>query len=185
MSCTQRNPYWKSPHERGEKIVEDANKCIFSPCERYRYALRHRWDELYIEKALVWIGLNPSTADARVLDPTLRRIRIFTQREGFTAFWMLNLFALRSPYPEILRNATDPVGKHNDRWIARKVAKAERIVVCWGNACPVILRGRIEAVHALLEAREADVCCLGRNRDGTPKHPLYLSGRTKLEAYAW
>jgi hypothetical protein len=63
------------------------------------------------------IGLNPSTADHRKLDPTLRRVRNFAQKWGLGGFVMLNLFAYRATEPRDMKRAEDPVGPKNDRYI--------------------------------------------------------------------
>jgi hypothetical protein len=75
------------------------NECTFSPDRRHRYSLIHRINPLLGDRLIMWIGLNPSTADESQLDPTLTRIRSFSEREGYDGFWMANIFALRTPYP--------------------------------------------------------------------------------------
>jgi hypothetical protein len=74
--------------------------CTFSPDRKHRYSLVHRWNPLFGDRLILWIGLNPSTADEAQLDPTLTRIRSFSQREGFDGFWMANLFGRCTPYPK-------------------------------------------------------------------------------------
>ena len=91
---------------------ESGNECVFSKCRTWRYVLKHTWRDLLDteERALVWIALNPSTADENQLDPTLRRIRGFTMAEGGNTFYMLNLFAFRATDPRNLKAAADPIG---------------------------------------------------------------------------
>ncbi len=83
------------------------NLCHFLSDRRHRYSLVHRWNPLLGDRLIMWIGLNPSTADEQQLDPTLTRIRGFSQREGFDGFLMTNLFGLRTPYPDEMMK--DPV----------------------------------------------------------------------------
>ena len=62
---------------RGATCAVD-NECTFSPDRRHRYGLVHRWNPLFGDKLVLWIGLNPSTADEAKLDPTLTRIAAFS-----------------------------------------------------------------------------------------------------------
>ncbi len=74
-------------------------------------------DPLLPLRRIMWIGLNPSTADEQQLDPTLRRIRGFSQAWGFTAFVMTNVFAFRATVPADMKAQADPVGQDNDYWL--------------------------------------------------------------------
>jgi hypothetical protein len=78
------------------------NECEFSPCRRWRYVLTHRFDGDMFGSGngrVVWICLNPSTADEQRLDPTIRRIRAFSKVWGFSSFSVLNLFGWRATKP--------------------------------------------------------------------------------------
>lgn len=156
------------------------NACHFSPCRTYRYSLEHRFDELAWSphvRLLPWIGLNPSTADERQLDPTLRRIRGFTlNRQGpegpYDGFVMLNLFAFRATLPAVMKAAADPIGAENDAIIRRYAQAAGCVVACWGAHGEHL--GREQQVLAMLRSLDVEIHCLGRNANGSPRHPLYL-----------
>ena len=120
--------------------------------------------------------LNPSTADERRDDPTIRRCVGFARRWGFGGVEIVNLFALRASDPRVLRRAGDPVGAANDRHIARAAARATLVVLAWG-ACGR-LRGRSAEIRARL-SRPAPRC-LGLTRSGEPRHPLYLRADARL-----
>ena len=152
------------------------NPCHFSPDRRHRYSLVHRWNPLFGDRLILWIGLNPSTADEAQLDPTLTRIATFSKREGFDGFWMANLFALRTPYPEEMMAAPDPVGPENDTALLAAADRCERIVAAWG-ACGVY-QARADAVAHLFTGRE--LWCLGTTQEGHPRHPLYVAGKQAL-----
>lgn len=117
------------------------------------------------------IGLNPSTADAKRDDPTIRRCIGFARAWGFGGVWVLNLFAFRATYPEDLKAAADPVGPNNDRWLRRVARECPRVVACWGNDGAFLARS--ERVQALLGPR---LEVLRMNASGEPAHPLYLPG---------
>lgn len=80
---------------------------IISKDYKYRYILSRIWDIQLPQ--IVFIGLNPSTADALIDDPTQRRLIRFAQDWGYGGQTTVNLFALRSPYPEDLRKSEDPI----------------------------------------------------------------------------
>lgn len=152
------------------------NPCHFSPDRRHRYSLVHRWNPLFGDRLILWIGLNPSTADEQQLDPTLTRIRAFSQREGFDGFWMANLFALRTPYPKEMMADPDPVGPENDAALLAAAERCERIVAAWG-VCGEF-QARADAVARLLAGRE--LWCLGTTQEGYPRHPLYVAAKQPL-----
>ena len=145
---------------------------LFDPARRYRYRLTRTWDPSL--PTVTFVMLNPSTADAERDDPTIRRCTSFARTWGFGALVVVNLFALRTPYPDRLRRARDPVGPDNDRHILRAVRASHTTVLAWGAHGAI--RGRDGEVLALIARRQ--VCrirrCLGVTRGGQPRHPLYL-----------
>ena len=76
----------------------------FSRCGRYRYSLWRRWEE--DAPYVLWICLNPSTADAEEDDPTLRRCMGFAQDWGYGASYTANLFAWRATKPQDMMKAS-------------------------------------------------------------------------------
>lgn len=92
-----------------EQITKAAQ---LSDCGTYRYRLSRHWD--VTRAALVYVMLNPSTADAEVDDQTIKRCMHYARREEFGGIEVLNLYALRSPYPAALWAHPDPVGPEND-----------------------------------------------------------------------
>lgn len=97
----------------------------FSACRNYRYALWRIWD---IDKPLVmFIGLNPSTANETTDDPTIRRVVDFAFRWGYGGVYMMNLFAWVTPYPGELATSPDPLGD-NDGWLGRIAGNCEKII---------------------------------------------------------
>lgn len=153
------------------------------PERKYRYRLWREWDAA--PTRLLWVMLNPSTADETVLDPTLRRVEGFTRAWGYGGFMVVNLFALRSTDPRGLYEHTSPIGESdglfnvNDDEIQTAANRAASIVVAWGGE--KIARDRARAVLALLHSRKLG--CLGVNSDGSPKHPLYLASASKVQEF--
>jgi hypothetical protein len=152
----------------------------FSPCGRYRYLLWRAWSD---GPRAVWIMLNPSTADENAEDPTIRRCIGFTRSWGLSGLFILNAFALRSTDPKALYGAEDPAGPLNDVFLRvggwRALNEKAPIVCAWGTHAQRL--GGAARVLAVL--RHRPLSCLGRNRDGSPKHPLYLPASSELVAY--
>lgn len=75
----------------------------------YRYMLTREWDE-HGDK-ICWVMLNPSTADETLDDPTIRRVRSFSQREGYGSLVVVNLYAMRATDPKgLIGSVVDNVG---------------------------------------------------------------------------
>lgn len=121
----------------------------------------------------MFIGLNPSTADERVDDPTLRRTMDFARRWGYGGVGNGNLFAFRATDPKDMMAADDPVGPENDAWLDRLAAEAGLVVAAWGNGGGFL--GRSQAIRSRLE----NLHCLKVNASGEPAHPLYQRADTR------
>lgn len=145
---------------------------VIDPTGRYRYSLVRAWDD-GLPRACFCL-LNPSTADARRDDPTLRRCAGFARAWGFGSIEVVNAFAFRATDPRALRAAADPVGPGNDRAILRAARRASIVVVGWGNAGA--LEGRSDAVRRLLSGFDART--LGLTKQEEPRHPLYVARNT-------
>ncbi len=138
----------------------------FSRCRNYRYSLSRRWAEGH--GRVLFIGLNPSRADHRRDDPTVRRCVGFASDWGYREMELVNLFAYRSPQPAQLKRAADPVGSNNDRWIRRASARADRVVACWGT------HGEFGDRASQVLRELSDLYCLRVTKNLQPAHPLYL-----------
>lgn len=138
----------------------------------YRWNLYRRWWHPPQPQSIVtWIMLNPSTADAQVDDPTIRRCIAYSERWGHSALRVVNLFALRSTAPALLRTAADPVGPVNDDAIMWAVRQASLVMAAWGTHGAYMNRDK--NVRAMLRTAGVEVHCLGVSRAGYPLHPLY------------
>ncbi len=150
----------------------------FDDSGAYRYTLGRRWKPG--GRRVCFCLLNPSTADERVLDPTLTRCLGYARRWGFHAMDVTNVFALRSTDPAGLRLVGDPIGTGNDAAIIRHAKRADLLVAGWGT------HARLCGRHARVVELLREVCepmCLGVTKHGFPKHPLYL--RADLEPVAY
>ncbi len=169
-------PKW----EAGGLKLAVTSGATLSDCRKYRYRL---WREWGAGPALTFVMLNPSTADATLDDPTIRRCMGFARAWGFGRVEVVNLFAWRSPKPYDLLRPNDPVGPLNDAAIEDVTSGSKRIVLAWGSHQEIrkILAPRAEVVFEKLKKLRVPIGNLGTNSDGMPKHPLYLSNETQYQ----
>lgn len=152
---------------------------VISSCGQYRYLLSRPSEAGFLPErgTALWIMLNPSTADADIDDPTIRRCRSFSRLWGCAGLTVANLYALRSTDPAALRHHIDPVGADNDATLQRVAAEYGDAICAWGaNADP----GRANAVTRMLREAGARLWCLGTTKAGAPRHPLYVAGTQEL-----
>ena len=97
----------------------------------YRYGLSRVWDKS--RPYVLFIGLNPSTADENKDDPTIRRCVDYVCKWGYGGLKMANLFAYRATLPSDLRKAKEPIGVDNDKYIKELSKSAAITIVAWGN----------------------------------------------------
>lgn len=150
---------------------------FISDCERFRYSLTRTWDSS--KPHVLFVLLNPSTADAEVDDATVRVATSFAKRWDKGGLKFVNLFAYRTTYPSQLLKAADPVGPLNNETLLEYARDASKIVVAWGTNGTYM--GRDKDVMRLLE--DYDLWCLGRTKDGHPRHPLRMKLDTPLELF--
>ena len=140
----------------------------YSEDKRYRWWYERRWGP---GDALCWVGLNPSTGDTTGrARPTLGRVVDRARGWGLDAVIVVNLFSYRSTDPRALKrwaSQGDIVGGMTDDVIIEKSRRAAKTLAAWGGQGSLLRRG--ERVTQLLR----DPLCLGRTRNGEPRHPLY------------
>jgi hypothetical protein len=147
----------------------------FGSNNKYRYALGRCFFTVPGNKNVSFVMLNPSTADAGVSDPTVRRCEGYAKLWGFNQLTVLNIFALRSTDPKKLYSDPDPVGPDNDENILAACRRSDLVVCAWGVHGKFMGRG--EKVLKLV--KKFDPTYLKLTKDGIPSHPLYLKGSLK------
>ena len=138
----------------------------------YRYSLTRVWNSAL--PMITFVLLNPSTADAVELDPTLQRCVNFAKREGYGGMLILNLYAFRTKDPKVMMAAADPVGPDNDHVLSQATGT---VVAGWGMNAE---QARVAQVLRLLPRLHA----LGVTKRGHPRHPLYLRSDSPLIEWA-
>lgn len=160
---------------RGDAVMSDDG--------RYRQIMRRWLGETFPESYILFIGMNPSTADASVDDPTCAREWTFARREGFSAMVKCNVGDYRATDPKMLvASGVVAVSSANLPAIRAAASGAGRVVLCHGKLNKALAHAGRELVAAL-RSDGVELWCFGTNADGSPKHPLYLRGDTQLVRY--
>lgn len=157
---------------------------LVSECGRYRWWLTRTWAP---GPRVVFVMLNPSTADAREDDPTIRRCIGFARAWGFGGVAVANLFPWRATDPDDLvaahRRGEDVACRdERDRHLARLLlgGREVRPVAAWGAHPLAVDEWRtVLRDHVDFADRPLDWLCLGTTKAGAPRHPLYLRADTK------
>lgn len=191
------------PGLEGRGVGETERSAVLSDDGQYRYALRRTWRAG--ARIVLFVMLNPSTANALEDDNTIRKCIGYAKRwryqapawtspesrggarpmgDPFGGIAVANLYAWRSRWPNDLKTAPDPVGPDNDRHVAELADEADLVVVAWG-AWTGPVDHRAANVLELLAAHtgrrpgpRARPYCLGATKHGQPRHPLYLANDT-------
>ena len=143
----------------------------FSIDKKDRYSLKREWDKS--KNQILYIMLNPSMADDKNDDPTIRRLINFTKKFDYGGFLVGNIFTKITPNPKEI-DRSKGISDKNFEELFKLINKVDQIVYAWGNSVeePKILKEMI-----------SNPKCFGKNFNGTPKHPLYLPSSSQLESY--
>jgi hypothetical protein len=120
----------------------------------------------------MFIGLNPSRANEVSLDPTITRVRRFTADFGYGGFYMMNLFSYVTPFPAKLIE-TNMNTTLNDHWLKEVGDQCRDVIFAWGTFKEA--QERAKQVIAMFPEAKALII----NKDGSPRHPLYVPGNVK------
>lgn len=160
---------------------------VISKCGKYRYVLKRKISQpLRWVKPCLFIMLNPSKADAELDDPTIKKCIKFAKREGCTSLTVINLYALRATNPNELLRHEEPGGPHNGAWTVTEIEKTAGgiAILAWGSHTAV--RGVSHLIPDLIKVIKNEIgqpYCFHINKDGNPKHPLYVKDNAPLIPY--
>lgn len=159
-----------------------------------RYVLGRQFDTS-CNKALICIGINPSTAIPEQLDPTLKRVQKYAQNSGeYGAWYMLNVYPQRATNPDDM-DIEPNMEIHRNNLIAIKNllsnVKEADVWCAWGN----LIGKRKYLYDLLLGNKEKDIDGIislfsgnyhfkayGATTKGYPKHPLLIGKEAKLRS---
>jgi hypothetical protein len=150
----------------------------FSECGKYRYCLRRIWDTNL--PFAMCIGLNPSTANSKDDDATIRNLCDLLSKSGYGGLFMMNLFAFISSNPDDLRSCPDPL-RDNDIWIHAMSSRCDDVIFCWGAFKQADYRAK------KLISKFPEALCFGKTVSGKPMHPLaatvWQKSKCKLQKF--
>ena len=94
---------------------------------------------------------------------------------------IVNLFAYRTSKPLLLKQATKPIGRDNERYILESVQRCDCVILAWGNHGT----WRKQDLYTLELLKSYNhLYSLGITKQGCPRHPLYLRNTIKPQIYA-
>lgn len=147
----------------------------FSDCKNYRFALWRIWDKT--KPLVMFIGLNPSTANEIKNDPTTKRVCAISKHNGYGGVYMMNCFPFISTDPTQLYDCKLSID--NEAWLKEIASMSKDIVFAWGNFEVVRKLG----VDYILSQWFPHAKALHINKNGSPKHPLYCKATTQFINY--
>lgn len=156
------------------------NDAVISECGKYRYLLRRVWD--FKKPRALLIMLNPSTADARQDDATIRSCVRLLIGLGYGSMEVVNVFAFRATSPKELETEPFPLGGDNYNVVNAALGRCD-IVICGWGAHHMADEGS-QWIKDLARKEKPQIYCFGKTKSGSPKHPLYIKSGTQLEAFS-
>jgi hypothetical protein len=154
-------------------------RALISECGQYRYRLSRRWNKSL--PSCLFIMLNPSTADAELDDPTIRRCIAFAKSWGYGKLYVGDLFAVRTKSPSKMKDHSHPVGPNNCQHLQRMALKVARsggiCVAAWGGHGTHM--GQDKIVMKWFESFGVQLHFIKLTIKKAPCHPLYLRGDLK------
>ena len=133
---------------------------------------------------LVVVGVNPSVATIKKLDPTAKRIKKYAEIHEYTGWIIINL------YPQIDPNVDELNTEKNDELIKLNLKNIETIlkrdditlVAAWGEAIQwrKYLKDCFRDIDALAKKYNHEWHCIELTKYGHPCHPLMRKKGFKL-----
>lgn len=161
------------------KMIVTQGDADISDCGTYRYSLLRLWGAM--GGTVLYVMLNPSTADADQDDPTIRSCIRIAKSHGYGSLEVVNLFAYRATNPRELLRASDPVGPENEVAIERAARRCDTVICAWGAHKMAAAQGR--RYSQILRRWHPVLRCLGVTKDGAPRHPLYVRTDAQLQEF--
>lgn len=149
----------------------------------YRFRLDRQWGS-NPDDCMVLIMLNPSTADAEKDDPTIRRCISFAKREECSGLVVVNVFPWRATDPKDLARAAKAGADilahgERDRYIREVLTSTRKLPIAAWGANPMVT----DEIVADLMLIAGPMLCFGTNKDGSPRHPLYIKNDSKIVSW--
>jgi hypothetical protein len=169
----EAQPAFKPLSDCGGGFITADFGADFSNDRKYRYSLWRIWDRKL--SLVMFIGLNPSTANETESDPTIRSCGRIAKANGYGGFYMMNCWAYIATDPKLLKH--NPMSDEwNNNMLTVIASKCKTVVFAWGNFKVVSETGRDKELTEMFPNAKA----LSINKNGSPKHPLYCKSETEF-----
>lgn len=145
---------------------------ILSKNRKHRYLLSRIWD--LDNENILFIMLNPSSADEDIDDATTTKVISFSKKWGYGGLHICNLYTYRTSSPKKLFSVQKNKRGSNKSEIKKYAKKCSKIVYAWGNK---------EKVPPWLNQMVPNPSFIELSKEGVPKHPLYLKSNLKLKSF--
>lgn len=139
----------------------------------FRYSLTYKFDDKNDKKHITVILMNPSFADEDALDATLNNVKEFVGNNGFTSFTVLNIFPLRMPKNDNLREMMAKYDNHsiykdkNENKIEEVLNNSKYILLAWGSKYN---NEAVRILDKLEKLKNATLYVHYLNKDSSPRH---------------
>lgn len=154
-----------------------SKSAVFSKDRTHRFSLSRIWD--HSKPCVMFIGLNPSTADGKENDNTIDSVQRMCIFNGYGGFYMMNCFSFISTNPDGLV-ISEEESSFNNIMLRETAEMCAEVVFAWGAFKVVKKTGRGEELNKMFPKAK----CLEILKDGSPKHPLYCKRETQFIPYA-
>lgn len=176
LAATLKPPTMNSKQQAIFEMIEAVERgAEFSECGKHRYALWRIWDRS--KPLAMFIGLNPSTANADSDDPTIQSVTRLSRFNGYGGFYMMNCWSYIATEPKDLDTCAGNI--ENAEWLGQISNKCKDVIFAWGNFKIVIDHRR----DRILSGMFPNAKCIGQNKNGSPSHPLFKKGTTIFIEY--
>lgn len=133
-----------------------------------------------IDKTLICVGINPSTATPNNLDPTLKKVKAIAISHNYTNWVMINVYPQRATNPNNLHiNCNLQLHNNNLTEISNLLTtfKNADILFSYGNLINkrTYLKNCLSDILKCISALKfnGQLYCIKRTVKGNPVHPLY------------
>ena len=170
------------------------SNAVFSFSRKYRYRLNRKINQS--RKEIIFIGLNPSTADEEDNDSTLIRVLNFANSWGYGSLVVINLFARISSSPRLLKSSSNPIGPFNNFELKTNIKDWSEDEFCdlwlgWGVNGSFMIRDRniLKEIKKYSEKKMQNFTkakmplAIGLTKAGHPRHPLYMANSSYLRTF--
>jgi len=143
----------------------------FSECRKYRFVLYRIWDTS--KPMIMFVGLNPSTANETKDDATIRRVKSMAASWGYGGVYMMNCFPFISTDPKGLVTSKS---EYHESLLKQIGLSCKDVVFAWGDFDIVRTTSRyLDLLEMFPHAKALHI-----NKNGSPKHPLYCKSDIQL-----